>query len=67
MKLPRKIGMKKVVHSCGYEMERMGGQFGEVCVDTYICKKCEDAVNIIWLPENNVKELFESLKEQGRI
>jgi hypothetical protein len=55
------VGVKEVICTCGKPMLRTGGVFGEICTDTYLCKTCDKAVNIITLPKESVDEMNESL------
>lgn len=47
------IGVSKVICTCGKEMERTGGVFGELTYSTYICRKCDKAVNVYDLPNTD--------------
>ena len=58
----RTLGVKLIVCTCGKEMERTGGQFGgSITYDTYYCRTCHKAVNVVDLPQAEVKEMEELL------
>ena len=64
--MSRLLGVKSVVCTCGEEMERTGGQFGgSVTYDTYYCRTCHKAVNVVDLSKETVKEMEDLLLHRG--
>ena len=51
---PRIVGAKSIVCTCGREMVISGGGFGETCYDTYLCKICDKAVNVLHYRKNQL-------------
>lgn len=53
------VGVKSVTCTCGKEMKRLGSIFSpEYYSTTYLCSDCKKAVNVIDLPEEEVKRLM---------
>ena len=56
------VGVHKVICVCGEPMIRTGGIFGEFCLETYACKTCNKAVNVIELSDDEAKRMVDSIQ-----
>lgn len=59
------VGVKKVVCTCGKEMERTGGVFGDgtPTIDTYLCFDCGNAVNVVTLSQEESNRLTKEIRD----
>lgn len=56
------VGIKKVVCTCGKDMTRTGGVFGEIMSDTYFCKICQRHVIVVTPNWKDQEEFAQRLK-----
>jgi len=57
------VGIKKVVCTCGTEMRRTGGVFGEVVTGTYYCDSCRKHIIVVTPNQKDQEEFAQRIKE----
>ena len=58
-----KVGVKKVVCTCGKEMRRTGGVFGgEITTDTYYCGDCQKHIIVVTPNKEEQEEFAEKVR-----
>lgn len=56
------VGVKEVVCTCGGQMKRTGGVFGEIFTDTFYCYNCQKHVVIVTPSHEEQEEFAERMK-----